>query len=490
MERSEVPPSQSNEAEMTPRADVLSQSTWQLSKSTDDLFRHFLTMSGDALRTSSNSLFSLNQSSASPFSAAQSFAVDTTLSSAISSPPLLSGLSSTSLLSPPPPAPPPPPATVHIEPRLASTVLHMIKADQERSDDEKVASAPVVLPPNINPDIDPEPNWDEWNSEQKREWLRLHDVKGTWEKNLNQKCSDVWLKIQQKIPVHASTKPERKIPPVHPVDPTKWSPSLDFPDEPIWPMMIEEKKRAFLKKHDIRGIWAKHLDMKCSELWRKTHQPAHETGHLTRKAAAARALAAAAAAASTPVPPSEQMERPILAVVPRDPVPVVKSVVHVDVPTHESLPASLPAIVTDTDRLANFPRKQLPTLIQLARENNIDQITSMLNTTFSQVMEADRQKRVREESALSLGPDELATLGPLAKRIKLAEEGYERQIEEKNQTIEILAREVARLREENLSLQEKNHTLLNQFGNVTDVLKSIAQNSAPSIPHPSVGGAQ
>jgi hypothetical protein len=366
----------------------------------------------------------------------------------------------------------------------------MIKADQERSDDEKTPPAPVILPPNINPDIDPEPNWDEWTSDQKREWLRLHEVKGTWEKNLAQKCSDVWLKIQQKIPVHASTKPERKLPPTQPLDPTRWSPSLDFPDEPIWPLMIEEKKRAFLKKHDIRGIWAKHLDMKCSELWRKTHQPAHETGHLTRKAAAARALAAAAAAASTPALPMDHSERPLLALVPREPAPVVKSVLPLDMHRQDSLPALLPAIVTDTDRLANFPRKQLPTLIQLARENNINEITSMLNTTFSQVLEADRQKRFREESALSLGPDELATLGPLAKRIKLAEESYERQVEEKNQTIEILTREVARLRDENQALQEKNHTLLNQFGNVTDVLKSIAQNSAPSLAHPSVEGAQ
>jgi hypothetical protein len=102
MERPEATSSQNAEAETTPRgakrepkvwssfpkrkfsalvkcfpvvaADVLSQSNWQLSKSTDDLFRHFLTMSGDALRTSSNSIFSLNQSSTSPFSAAQSCA--------------------------------------------------------------------------------------------------------------------------------------------------------------------------------------------------------------------------------------------------------------------------------------------------------------------------------------------------------------------------------------------------------------------------------
>lgn len=307
--------------------------------------------------------------------------------------------------------------------------------------------------------------WSSWSSDQKREWLRLHEVKGTWEKNLNQKCSDVWLKIQQHIPIHASTKPERKHQPQAPADPNKWLPSVDFPDEPIWPVMLEEKKRQFLKKHDIRGIWSKHLDMKCSELWRKTHQPAHETGHLTRKAAAARALAQAAATPSA-------LEADRGALVPRDP-----SRALVPVEMSRDIAQLPPAIVTDGDRLANFPRQQIPALVELARASNINEITSLLNSTFSQVFEADRQKRSREREEPPTADDPGPLQSPPAKRQKVSEDTFARQMEEKNRTIEILTREVARLRDENDSLQAKHQTLLQQFASVTDVLKSIAQSS-------------
>lgn len=99
-----------------------------------------------------------------------------------------------------------------------------------------------------------EPDWESKSPEELREWLREHSVKGTWQKKLLQKCREVWEDMQAVL--RERTLASGGLVPEH-LDETE-------PNFEEWSM---ERKRTFLRRRDVKGIWGKYVDQKCAEIW-------------------------------------------------------------------------------------------------------------------------------------------------------------------------------------------------------------------------------
>jgi hypothetical protein len=106
---------------------------------------------------------------------------------------------------------------------------------------------------NLPKPDEPEPVWETKTADELRDWLRLHNVKGTWQKKLLQKCRDVWEDMQ------AIVREERNM-----GSGTVPDAEEDAPDFSTWSI---ERKRNFLRRRDVKGIWGKYVDQKCLEIW-------------------------------------------------------------------------------------------------------------------------------------------------------------------------------------------------------------------------------
>lgn len=103
------------------------------------------------------------------------------------------------------------------------------------------------------------PDFETKSAENLREWLRDHGVKGTWSKKLLPKCKDVWddmMVIVRDRAIQAGAPLEEH------------SPAAADEEEPDFDNWDLERKRAYLRRRDVKGIWEKYTANKCQEIWR------------------------------------------------------------------------------------------------------------------------------------------------------------------------------------------------------------------------------
>lgn len=123
-------------------------------------------------------------------------------------------------------------------------------------DEEKKETNYINLPKLT----DPMPDFESKTHDQLREWLREHGVKGTWSKKLLPKCKDVWDDMLVQVRENALTAGI-------PLDESMNGNGNDE-EEPDFAQWTPERKRTFLRRRDVKGIWEKYLSEKCSEIWR------------------------------------------------------------------------------------------------------------------------------------------------------------------------------------------------------------------------------
>jgi hypothetical protein len=118
----------------------------------------------------------------------------------------------------------------------------------------------------------PEPNFDDMTKEFQRQWLRDHGVKGTWSKKLSDRCREAWDDMQaetrQRV-MNGEISEEEALQggPAAPAagDMDTSGGESEMPNFLLWTM---ERKRLFLRRRDVKGIWGKHVDEKCAEIWK------------------------------------------------------------------------------------------------------------------------------------------------------------------------------------------------------------------------------
>lgn len=116
-----------------------------------------------------------------------------------------------------------------------------------------------------------EPNWSAKSSSQLRDWLKSHNVKGTWTRKLLQTCKDVWddmmviARERERLAAQqgggAIGSPQQ----MEEAAPAAQNASEEEPDFNSW---TPERKRNFLRRRDVKGVWEKYLGEKCLEIWR------------------------------------------------------------------------------------------------------------------------------------------------------------------------------------------------------------------------------
>lgn len=104
---------------------------------------------------------------------------------------------------------------------------------------------------------DEEPDFSAKSADEQRDWLRHHGVKGTWQKKLLTKCHEVWEDMMAVVRLRSG-----------PVAATMEATEGEAAEEPNFEMWPMERKRAFLRRRDVKGIWSKYVDEKCLEIWR------------------------------------------------------------------------------------------------------------------------------------------------------------------------------------------------------------------------------
>lgn len=137
-------------------------------------------------------------------------------------------------------------------------IVEMSKDEAVEANAEEVEKAKIDLT-NL---LKHEPNFDEWTPEQMRVFLRDQNVKGTWAKKLPQKCREVWDEMQ------STANQAKNATDGIALDASQGAPvpsDVEPPDFSTWTI---ERKRTFLRRHEVKGIWRKHVDEKCSEVWR------------------------------------------------------------------------------------------------------------------------------------------------------------------------------------------------------------------------------
>jgi hypothetical protein len=153
----------------------------------------------------------------------------------------------------------PQPAPEVVEPVPTEVIEYMTTAEEEDAhvgakmesvvgmEEEKKCPYAILPKPG-----EPEPDWEAMTAEEQRTWLKKHDVKGTWQKKLLQKCKDVWEDMQAYIRASGEDL---------------GAPMDDGEEQPDFTGWSMERKRVFLRRRDVKGIWSKYVDLKCAEIW-------------------------------------------------------------------------------------------------------------------------------------------------------------------------------------------------------------------------------
>ena len=113
-----------------------------------------------------------------------------------------------------------------------------------------------------------EPNFEEMGKELQRQWLRDHNVKGTWSKKLGERCHGAWddmQAIRRQQAMDGELAEEDGGPPPSTEGGLVEIGEAQMPDFSGWTM---DRKRTFLRRREVKGIWGKHVDEKCSEIWK------------------------------------------------------------------------------------------------------------------------------------------------------------------------------------------------------------------------------
>lgn len=142
-----------------------------------------------------------------------------------------------------------------------------VEAELGNGEEDPKAKAELTNLPELGAD---EPQFDEWNADRLRAWLRDHNVKGTWSKKLTQKCREVWDEMQSMLTVRSmAMNGEAAVADGIPLGGSQGVPAeTEPPDFSSWTI---DRKRTYLRRREVKGIWKKHVDEKCLEVWRAEH---------------------------------------------------------------------------------------------------------------------------------------------------------------------------------------------------------------------------